>query len=493
MQPLPTSVWNTAQLRAIDAFAIGTSKIPGFELMHRAAAAALAELRRRWPRARRVLVICGSGNNGGDGYVMASLARAAGLDPRVGAVSDPAALRGDAARAFAKWRDSGGETVPWADAFESTADVIVDALFGIGVSRELEGEYLAAVRRVNASAAAVLALDVPSGLHADSGHVLGDCIRADCTVTFIAHKLGLWLARGPDQAGEVVLADLDLRLWPDDLGAAALVPLDPAQLGTALKPRERGANKGRYGHVLVIGGGPGMPGAARLCGEAALRSGAGLVSVATAPEHAAHVAAMRPELMVSGVAAPDELMPMLARADVVAVGPGLGQSAWARALWSCAMASGKPLVVDADALNLLAAQPESREEWILTPHPGEAGRLLGISTQDVQADRMAAVRALHGRFGGTAVLKGAGTLVASGDAPLHVCLHGNPGMAAPGMGDVLTGIVAGLQGQLRCLGPAARLGVLAHALAGDRAALMGQRGLIASDVIAELRGCLNPA
>ena len=493
MQPQPNSVWNTAQLRAIDAFAIGESKISGFELMHRAAAAALSELRRRWPRAGRILVICGSGNNGGDGYVMASLARAAGLDPRVGAVSDPDALRGDAARAYAKWRDGGGETLPWAQAFERSADVIVDALLGIGVSRELEGVYLAAVTRINSASTPVLALDVPSGLHADTGHILGGCVRADCTVTFIAQKLGLWLARGPDQAGEAVLADLDLRVWPDDLGAAGLLALDPASLAQALQPRERGANKGRYGHVLVIGGGPGMPGAARLCGEAALRSGAGLVSVATAPEHAAQVAAMRPELMVSGVAAPDELMPILARADVVAVGPGLGQSAWARALWSCAMASDKPLIVDADALNLLAAQPESREQWVLTPHPGEAGRLLGLSTQEVQADRIGAVRALHARFGGTAVLKGAGSLIAGAAAPPHICLHGNPGMAAPGMGDVLTGVIAGLQGQLRQLGLAARLGVLAHALAGDQAARSGQRGLMAGDVIAELRGCLNPS
>jgi NAD(P)H-hydrate epimerase len=216
------------------------------------------------------------------------------------------------------------------------------------------------------------------------------------------------------------------------------------------------------------------------------------VSIATAPEHAAQIAAMRPELMVSAVAAPDELMPMLARADVVAIGPGLGQSAWARALWSCAMSSAKSLVVDADALNLLSAQPENREDWILTPHPGEAGRLLGISTEDVQGDRLAAVRSLHRHFGGTAILKGAGSLIASSDAPMRICLQGNPGMAAPGMGDVLTGIIAGLQGQVRDLPLAARLGVLVHAFAGDRAALRGQRGLIASDVIAELRGCLNP-
>jgi ADP-dependent NAD(P)H-hydrate dehydratase / NAD(P)H-hydrate epimerase len=492
MHPQPSSLWNTAQVRAIDAFAISTTKIPGFELMHRAASAALDELRRRWPRANRILVVCGSGNNGGDGYVLASLARAVGLESRVAAVSDPKTLRGDAALAFSEWQAIGGQTLPWSQAFEAPADVVVDALLGIGASRELEGEYLTAVNRVNAGPAPVLALDIPSGLHADTGLPLGICVHADCTVTFIAHKMGLWLAQGPDFSGEIVLADLGLSVWPDNIGAAPLLSLQTAELRASIKPRPRGANKGQFGHVLVIGGGPGMPGAARLCGEAALRSGAGLVSIATAPEHAAHVASMRPELMVSGVAAPDGLMPLLARADVVAIGPGLGQSAWARAIWSCAMASGKPMVVDADALNLLAAQPETREDWILTPHPGEAGRLLGISTQGVQDDRVAAVKALQSRFGGTVILKGAGSMVAGTGEPLRVCLQGNPGMAAAGMGDVLTGVVAGLQGQVRQLNLAARLGVLVHALAGDRAALKGQRGLIASDLIAELRGCLNP-
>ena len=491
MHPNLAAVWKSAQVRAIDAFAIRTLQVPGYELMCRAAAAALLELRRRWPAARRVVVICGSGNNAGDGYALARLAMSAGLDAHVGTVTDPTRLSGDAARAFEDWHSSGGATLPWRDAVAQGADVVVDALLGIGASRDLQEEFAAAVASLNEIRRPVLALDIPSGLHADSGAVLGSCVRADCTVTFIAHKVGLWLANGPDQCGEVVLADLGLARWPDELGEPVAAACNPAEVSDALPARARGANKGRFGHVLIVGGGPGMSGAARLCGEAALRSGAGLVSVATAPEHAAQLASVMPELMVSGVGDAADLMALLKRADVVAIGPGLGQSAWARGIWSCAMASQLPLIVDADALNLLAAHPEKRTDWVLTPHPGEAGRLLEISTAAVQADRLAAVSALQERYGGTVVLKGAGSLVAS-DSGLHICLNGNPGMAAAGMGDVLTGVIAGIQGQVRDLPLAARIGVLVHALAGDRAALRGQRGMIASDVLAELRECVNP-
>ncbi len=497
MQANPQAVWSSAQVRAIDAFAIARLQIPGYELMHRAAAAALAELRRRWPASRVVRVLCGAGNNGGDGYVLARLAQHEGLEVQVGAVSDPGLLHGDAARAHADWLAAGGVTLPWREALQAEDAVVVDALLGIGVSRGLRGDFLDAVIAVNERRRRVLALDVPSGLDSDSGLPFGDCVRADCTVTFIAHKPGLWLGRGPDYAGEVVLADLALERWPSDLGAPLLENPGHDVLTRALPPRSRGANKGQFGHVLVIGGGPGMPGAARLCGEAALRAGAGLVSIATAAEHAGQVAASCPELMVSGVTDSAQLMSLLQRADIVAVGPGLGQSAWARSLWSAAMSSGLPMVVDADALNLLADEPENRQAWALTPHPGEAGRLIGLPTAAVQGDRLAAVSQLQQRYGGVAVLKGAGTLVAGrgaeGEPPrLTVCTLGNPGMAAPGMGDALTGVIAALFAQLRDLDTAARLGVFVHALAGDRAAGAEPRGMVASDLIAELRACVNP-
>lgn len=495
MRPDPQALWSVEQVRAVDVHAIETLRIPGYELMQRAAVAGLRELRERWPAARSVCVLCGGGNNGGDGYVLARLARSEGLEVIAGALVDPAALKADAARAFADWQAAGGRTMGWADALKAGAAVVVDAMLGTGSTGALRGAFLDAVEAVNAGRCRVLALDIPTGLSAQTGQIANTCVRAQCTVTFIAHKPGLWLGAGPDCTGELVLADLGVPSWPDDLGAPFLDVLRPSLVTDSFTPRPRGANKGQFGHVLVIGGGPGMPGAVRLCGEAALRVGAGLVSVVTACEHAGQIAAGRPELMVHGVADAAELMPLLGRSDVIAVGPGLGQSAWARSLWSCAMASGKPMVVDADALNLLAAQPENRSSWILTPHPGEAGRLLGVATGEVQADRMGAASRLVQRYGGAMVLKGAGSLVVTsqdGQWQIQLCQAGNPGMAAPGMGDVLTGIIAGLLGQLGDLWLSARLGVLVHAIAGDRASGTRTRGLLASDLLAELRGCVNP-
>lgn len=496
MRPDPQALWSVEQVRAIDAHAIDTLRIPGYELMQRAAAAGLRELRARWPSARSVCVLCGGGNNAGDGYVLARLARGEGLEVIAGALVDPAALKGDAAHAFADWQATGGRTTDWTEALNTGSTVVVDAMLGTGTTGALRGAFLGAVMAVNEGRRRVLALDVPTGLSAQTGQVANECIRARCTLTFIAQKPGLWLGAGPDYSGDLILADLDVPSWPDGLGAPFLEVLRPSLVAESFAPRPRGANKGLFGHVLVIGGGPGMPGAVRLCGEAALRVGAGLVSLGTACEHAGQIAAGRPELMVHGVADAAALMPLLQRADVIAVGPGLGQSAWARSLWSCAMASGKPMVVDADALNLLAAQPESRTTWILTPHPGEAGRLLGLPTAEVQGERMQAVDLLVQRYGGTMVLKGAGSLVAApmgGGTRVELCQAGNPGMAAPGMGDVLTGIIAGLLGQLGDLTLAARLGVLVHGMAGDRASGTSTRGLLASDLLAELRSCVNPS
>jgi NAD(P)H-hydrate epimerase len=260
----------------------------------------------------------------------------------------------------------------------------------------------------------------------------------------------------------------------------------------ALPRRRRAAHKGDHGHVLVIGGGPGMPGAARLAGEAALRSGAGLVTLAVHPENIA-VVASRPELMCVAACSASDLVTAISRATVVAVGPGLGQGDWSKELFEAALASGKPLVVDADALNLLAAAPRRYERWVLTPHPGEAARLLGTSTAAVQSDRLAAARQLREHYGGAVVLKGAGSIVHGEAGVPGICDRGNPGMAVGGMGDVLTGVIAGIAAQCANLDLAARAGVFVHAQAGDLAARRGERGMLASDVLDQVRACVNPA
>jgi hydroxyethylthiazole kinase-like uncharacterized protein yjeF len=492
----PTAIYSAAQVRALDAWEIEKRRVPGFTLMTRAAEGALKVLRARWPQAKRVAVVCGAGNNGGDGYVLARLARAAGLDALVLAAAPPDRLGGDARRAEEEWRATGGSGHPFAADALSGSDVIVDALLGIGLAGVPRAETLAVIRAINAAKRPVLALDIPSGVDADSGAVHEAAVRAEITVTFVALKSGLFLGAGAEHAGVVLLEDLGVVAPTLPQFAPLLRRIDESELGANLPRRPRESHKGSNGRVLIVGGGTGMPGALRLAGEAALRVGAGLVTVAGAAENLNSVTAARPELIYLPMASHSSLDAALSAADVFAIGPGLGTGDWAQRLWAAVLAAGKPAVADADALNLLARAPSKLPEgWVITPHPGEAARLLGTDVPAVQADRLGAARELHSRYGAVVVLKGAGSLVASGAAgaaELAICERGNPGMATAGMGDVLTGVIAGLRAQLGESARAARVGVLVHALAGDSAAQGGQRGLIATDVIAELRGWVNP-
>ncbi len=492
MSNLPIEIYPVAAVREIDRCAIEEEAIPGYTLMTRAATAALDETRRRFPDRRRWQVVCGAGNNGGDGYVVARLASEAGIAVSVVSMVDPGALTGDAATAHGDFVASGGAVSLWSGDLDADADLLVDAMLGSGLERAVSGPFAAAVTAINAHPAVVVALDIPTGIHGDSGDILGCAVAAEATVTFVGLKAGLFLNAGASHSGEVVFAGLDIPAHCRAPSSAVLRRIDDADLREHLPKRRRDAHKGEFGHVLVVGGSAGMAGAVRLCGEAALRAGAGRVSIATDPAHAGALIVSRPELMSHGVGNAAELEPLLAKADVVAFGPGLGQTNWSQDLYSAIAALDMPAVWDADALNLLALHRDRKRHRIITPHPGEAGTLLVSSARDVQADRIAALHALEDEFGGTAVLKGAGTLVSAGDLPPSICLAGNPGMAAAGMGDVLTGIIAGLLAQGLPPAAAATVGVEAHARAGDRAAQNGERGLLASDLVAELRTVLNP-
>ena len=496
------AIYTAAQVRALDAFEIEKRRVPGFTLMTRAAEAATRLLRARWPQARRLAVVCGAGNNGGDAYVLARLAQEAGLEVLVLAATPPDKLTGDAHRAPEQWLAAGGRAHPFAADALSGCDLIVDGLLGTGFRPPARPETLAVIRAINAARRPVLALDIPSGVDADSGAVVDEAVRADLTLSFVGLKSGLFLGAGPEHAGAVMLDDLGVVAPAQKEFTPLMRRIDEAELAAALPRRPRDTHKGSSGRVLVVGGGVGMPGAVRMTGIAALRVGAGLVTVAAAAENLVPVTAAHPELIYLPVSSGTSLEEPLRNAGVVAVGPGLGTGEWAQRLWSQVLRANLPAaVVDADALNLLAQNPvKLPAEWIITPHPGEAARLLGVETRAVQADRLAAVRELRAKYGAVSVLKGAGTLVASGPAgeatsdasDLHICDRGNPGMATAGMGDVLTGVIAGLRAQMPDSALAARVGVLVHALAGDSAAQGGQRGLIASDVVAELRGWVNP-
>jgi hydroxyethylthiazole kinase-like uncharacterized protein yjeF len=492
MVRLPRAIYTEAQVRALDRFAIDRANIPSYTLMTRAGEGALRVLRSCWPAAERVLVLCGPGNNGGDGYVLARAALEQRLLVTVVTLADPSALQGDAQRACADFQAAGGEIVSWSEARLNDVDVVVDAIFGVGLRRAIEGEMAGCIRALNASNAHVLSLDIPSGLATDTGHILGEAVRAERTVAFLGLKLGFYLGEGPNCTGTVMCDPLDV---PEEVFAAvqpAALRIDEEILARTLPRRRRTTHKGQQGHVLLIGGGTGMAGAARLAGEAALRVGSGLVTVATCPENTAAITAGRPELICRGVTRAEELRPLIERADVVAIGPGLGQDDWSRAMANGVRDCEKPMVLDADALNLLALSPRLHANWILTPHPGEAGRLIGSNAGAVQADRLSAARQIIERYGGVVVLKGAGTLVVDAQSPPYICDRGNPGMASPGMGDVLTGVIAGVLAQGASLADAARTGVLVHAMAGDMAAHRGERGIVASDLFNYLPTCVNP-
>ena len=493
---MPTDLYRADEVREFDRVAIEDLGIPGSTLMERAARAVFEALRRNWPRARRITVACGHGNNGGDGFLLAALAARAGLEVTVWFVGETDRLAGDTAAAYRALCESSVDVTAACDeTMLGASDVLVDALLGTGLARAVSARWASAIDALDNAPAPVLALDIPSGLHADSGCVLGVAARAAMTVTFIGLKRGMFTGAGPAVCGDVVFDDLGVpqSVYEHARPSARLLRLD--QFSRSLAPRRRDAHKGAFGHVLVVGGDEGLGGAVRLAAEAAARSGAGLVTLATRASHAAAITAQRPELMATGIEEGASLERLLDRATVLAVGPGLGQSDWARDMLAAALASGKPLVLDADALNLLAAAdvaPTLEAPTVLTPHPGEAARLLGVTSACIQEDRFAAVEALRQRWGAVVALKGAGTLVCGGAQPIGVCRAGNPGMATGGMGDVLTGVIAALMAQGAPAALAAGAGVCAHAEAADRAAAGGERGMLAGDVIECLRAVLNP-
>lgn len=489
---LPDEIYSVATVRELDRLTIEEGGISGYALMTRAAQSAFDIARAAYPDAKRWQIICGAGNNAGDGYVLARIAGEQGVAVSVVSLIDPTTLAGDAATSFADFFAVGGSCTTWEGELDPDADLLIEGLLGSGLCRQVEGEFADAIARINEHAAPVLALDIPGGIDGDTGRAMGAAVRADHTVTFVGLKKGLFLADASSAVGELHFSGLGIpdairaRLQPD------LRHINYSQLATALAPRARDSHKGDFGHLVIVGGGPGMPGAVALSGEAALRCGAGRVSIATHPDHSAAIAAARPELMCHGIEAPEDLGTLLKTATALVVGPGLGQGDWGKMMFEAAMRHTLPMVVDADGLTMLAASDVRHPEWILTPHPGEAARLLESTSADVQQDRVSAVRQIQKDYGGTAVLKGAGTLVASSQEAPSICTLGNPGMAVPGMGDVLSGVIGAFLAQAMGQTVAALAGVEVHARAGDSAAEKGERGILARDLMPHLRDWVNP-
>ncbi len=508
------NLYQACEVRAIERIVIEQYGIPGIALMRRAGQFAFQQIMAHHSRINHLVIVCGAGNNGGDGYVVARCARKIGIAVTVLAAAKPGT--NEAATASQEYQDNGGVIVsvtsdmssdmtsqaPQYHALLATADVMVDALFGIGLNRAPEGVGAELIRRMNDANCPIVSLDMPSGLHSDSGFAFIPCVRADTTITFIALKFGLLTGRGRSHAGRIIVANLNIPDEAQRTATPAARIISPPQLAK----RDVEMHKGDAGNILVVGGDAGMFGAVLLAGEAALRCGSGLVTVASGAARLDFAALRCPELM-SADALQLTHQDVSAHTDALVLGPGLGQSEWSEKVFQHFIAITNeielPMVVDADAINLLARlnhQPaDCRANWVLTPHPGEAARLLQCTVAEIQADRPAAAREIVAKFGGVCILKGAGTLVAHADRAdrtdqadranpaMWISDQGNPGMATAGMGDVLSGIIGALLGQGMPIITAATAGVWMHARAADTAVQhTGERGLLARDVIHHL-------
>ncbi|EKS6744137.1 bifunctional ADP-dependent NAD(P)H-hydrate dehydratase/NAD(P)H-hydrate epimerase [Enterobacter ludwigii] len=489
-ESIPHSIWHADDLRHAEKEAADSLGITLYELMQRAGEAAFNVACTAYPESSHWLILCGHGNNGGDGYVVARLAVAAGIHVTLLALESDKPLPEEASAAREAWLNAGGVIHATDIVWPEEIDVIIDGLLGTGLRSAPRDPVATLIARANAHSAPVVALDIPSGLMAQTGTTPGAVIQAAHTVAFIALKPGLLTGKARDVTGTLHHNALGLESWL--AGQETHVSrVDASLLAQWLPPRRPTSHKGDHGRLVIIGGDHGTAGAIRMTGEAALRCGAGLVRVLTRIENSAPIITARPELMVHELT-PQSLEESLEWADVVVIGPGLGQQAWGKQALQKVENFRKPMLWDADALNLLAINPDKRHNRILTPHPGEAARLLNCSVAEIESDRLLSARRLVKRYGGVAVLKGAGTVVASDEA-MGIVDAGNAGMASGGMGDVLSGIIGALLGQKLPLYDAACAGCVAHGVAADKlAARYGTRGMLATDLFCTLRRVVNP-
>jgi len=476
-------IFNVEQVREIDRIAVEEMDIPGSELMERAGKRAFRSIRGLYENLPGILVLCGPGNNGGDGYVVALCALKEGMDVQVIFTEKPKSR--DAKSMCQQYLSAGGiarKYDPGAGKLPLIGDVIVDAILGTGIKESPKGAAATLINAANDDWRPIVALDVPSGLECSAGVAFDPCVKAVMTVTFIGRKAGCYTADGRDQCGSVIYESLDVPL--EEIGMNSFATLvEPL----ALEPRIHNSHKGRYGNLGILGGSAGMLGAVLLAGRAAMRAGCGLVTVVSERKHADILAIHCPELMSLNCSAEEKVDRLLKKADGLVVGPGLDDGNWAHQAFSAASNYAGPVVVDAGALRLLATPSyrQRRDNWILTPHEGEAAALLGCASLDIRHDRFEAAREIARVYGGICVLKGSGTIISdSGDSAPKICDKGNPGMATAGMGDVLSGILGAHVSAGWSISDCAEFAVWVHSTAADHAAAQSsEHSLIASDVI----------
>lgn len=518
MQDLPDNLYCVESIIQLESIAIQQFDIPAYELMTRAGTAVFETIKTRYSDCKKILVFCGAGNNAGDGYIVARLARQDGFDVHVVSLSDPANLKGAASTAYKAWSEIGevSRCIGAQPDFSQVKDfdIIVDALLGTGLKRQVSDVWCSWIKAINESSKPIISIDIPSGLYADTGSKASEAICADTSVSFIGLKQGMFTAQAKDYCGEIIYSDLSLptevfsRVIPD---AKLIKTIDYSLLTT----RKASSHKGSFGHVLIAGGNAGMAGAVILAARATLRSGAGLVTIVTIKQHLTAISEAVPEAMVKVCASTSSVEDDVPSVETlfeqdfindithIAVGMGLGQGEWSLSVLQHCLGLNKPLLIDADGLNRLAENRHiiadiMTDSLVLTPHPGEAARLLSsdqsLSAADIQDDRFSAIKKIHELFihkkNCAVVLKGSGTLIFDG-SQIKICQLGNAAMAAPGMGDVLSGIIIALQAQKFITNEAAEQGVCLHALAAQRVTGEKTRGLLASDVIDKLPSVLQ--
>ncbi len=506
-------VFTAAEMRALDARAVGELGIPGERLMENAGAGAAAVIARDFGPIRRkhIVVLCGKGNNGGDGFVVARRLRSQGAAVQVFLIGRREEVKGDAAVALARWRGRVEEarTEGGITGVRSTlgrAHVIVDALLGTGLTGPAHGLTAQAIEAINDAGRPVAALDVPSGLGSDQGSLLGPTVRARQTITFAGLKRSLLLHPAASFAGRVEI--INIGIPPDEVRRGITTfRLEAGDVSPHFAPRAPDAHKGHFGHLLIVAGSAGKTGAAALAGRAALRSGVGLCTLAVPTSQQPIVAALGMEYMTeplpetgaqgAGLKARERILELAQRMDAVALGPGLSLEPESQELARALLVElPRPMVVDADALSALAGHLDDLRRALgpraLTPHPGEMARMLGVGVDRVQHDRLEATRSFCARHRVALALKGAGTVIGSPDGRVFVNPTGNPGMAKGGSGDVLTGMVGAFLARGLEVVAALEAGCFLHGLAGDLAVREhGEEGLIAGDIVERIPAAIR--
>ena len=497
--PAGEPLYTAQQVRDVELAFANNSDVGTYPLMEKAGKAAFDLIHQYWPTAQKILILTGKGNNGGDGYIVARLSIEAGLDVTLCNFCDPENIQGDAKVAFAKLQSKSFAKAQWQDIKLSDYDLVVDGLLGTGIKGAVREPFVSPIELLNRHPVPVLAIDIPSGLNANTGEVVNCAVVAEVTITYIGFKRGLYTGEAANYRGITLLdkLDIDKALYPVD--DQVIFAHNWNSLNHLLPKRQATAHKGANGHCLIIGGADGMTGAAIMASNAAARSGAGLTS-ARLENGAMSLVSVIPEIMAKNISVPQITNEIngLSTDKVLVVGPGLGSNEWGQS-WMSELVQSSTFqnmdkVIDADALNWIAKHPVHNSRWILTPHPGEAGRLLNKSNPEINSDRFQAAKDIASRFGGVCVLKGAGTVIADQSGRVVVCPVGNPGMASGGMGDVLSGIIGGLLAQGMPLFDAATLGVSIHGEAARLAAGVDAkyRGLMASDLIQFVPQLVNP-